>query len=273
VVVLVGKAADVEPQLKEADLPYEKVGYLEPTTATARKAKQAERSAPADPARTTKGRAMLDQALAAKGGADKLKAIEDIWMTGQGQMEAQGQKFEAKVRGWFQVPDRRRVEIEIPMGTIVSVVTPDAAWGGLGAMIRETPAEVISEERASLWRHKDLILLRHLESGEVYVQAREPVERDGQRLDVVELRKPDGSLATKVLLDPETHLIARLEYDKRGQAAFEAYSDYRPVEGVQMAFGQQQAGAGVKVSLQLAEVKINAGIPAGKFDKPASLGK
>ncbi len=273
VVVLVGKAADIEPQLKAAGLEYDKVGYLEPTTASARLAKRAERDAPADPKRTEQGRKLLDQALAAKGGADKVRAIKDIWMTGKGEMKAQGQEFEAKVRGWFQVPDRRRVEIEIPMGTIISVVTPDAAWGGLGAMIRETPAEVVAEERASLWRHKDLILLRHLESDDVYVQARDPVERDGKMLDVVELRRPDGSLRTLVMLDPDTHLIARLEYDKRGQESFEAYADYREVGGVKMAFQQRQEGAGVEVALQLSEVKINAGVPAGKFERPASLDK
>ncbi len=270
VVVLVGKASDVEPQLKQAGMEYEKVGFLEPTTATERKARKAELEAPADPERTAGGRRLLDLALVAKGGADELKAVRDILIKGKGTIAAQGQKFEAQVTGWFAVPDRRRVDIQIPMGTITNVVTPDGAWGGMGSMIRDAPAQVAEEQRASFWRHKDLILLRHRESADLYVQARDPVQQGGKSYDVVEIRKPDGSLRTLMWLDSKTHMLARLEYEKKGEKAFETYDDYRPVEGLMMAFTQRQEGGGSSVELTLSEIKMNSGIPEATFNRPVA---
>ena len=269
-VVLVGNAADLEPQLKEAGFEYEKVGYLEPTSATEREAKRALSDAPADPKLSVRGRELLDQALRAKGGEAKLRAIEDIYIEGEGKLTAKGQSFDAKVKGWFAVPDRKRVEIKIPLGTIFNVVTPETAWGGLGAMVRDAPADVSAEERAGLWRHKDLILLRHLDSKGVSIQARETIEQDGKSYDVVDLRKEDGSLATRIWLGAKNHLLARLEYERRGEKVSEQYDDYRVVKGLQMAFSQKQTGGGTEVDLKLSLVRVNAGIPAGTFDKPAA---
>jgi zinc protease len=268
-VVLVGNAAELEPQLKEAGFEYEKIGYLEPTSATEREAKRALSDAPTDPKLSARGRELLDRALRAKGGEAKLRAIEDIYIEGKGKLTSKGQNFDAKVKSWFAVPQRERVEIQIPLGTIFNVVTPEAAWGGLGAMVRDAPADISAEDLAGFWRHKDLILLRHLDSKGVYIQARESIEQDGKRYDVVELRKEDGSLATRIWLNAKSHLLARLEYERRGEKVSEQYDDYRAVKGLQMAFSQKQTGGDTEVDLKFSLVRINAGIPAGTFDRPA----
>jgi zinc protease len=267
VVVLVSKAEELEPLLKAAGYTWEKVGYLEPTSARERAAAKADLATPLDPAKVEAGRKLLDEALAAKGGLDKLRAVKDIQLKGTGKLSAQGQTFDVQVSGYFGVPDRKRLDLTLPMGTITTVVTPEAAWGGMGAMTRDAPPELVAKEQAQMWRHKDLVLLRHLEPG-VVVVAREPVEEGGVRYDVVELRKADGSLRTALWLDPKTRMLARLVYDQDGEQAVEKYSDYRPVAGLQMSFAQQQTGPSGQVELTLSEVKVNAGLPAGLFDRP-----
>jgi len=268
-VVLLGKAVEVEPLLAAAGYTWEKVGYLEPISARERAALKASLAEPLDPARVEAGRRLLDEALLAKGGKDRLLAVRDIQLKGAGKLSAQGQTFELQVTGYFGVPDRKRLDLGLPMGTITTVVTPEAAWGGMGAMTKDAPPEVVAKERAQMWRHKDLVLLRHLEPG-VVVVAREPVEQGGVRYDVVELRRPDGSMRTAVWLEPATRMLARLVYDQDGEEAEEIYSDYRPVGGLQMAFAQKQSGPSGQVELTLSEIKVNAGLPAGVFDRPAA---
>jgi len=267
VVVLVGKAEELEPLLKAAGYTWEKVGYLEPTSARERAAARADLATPLDPAKVEAGRKLLDEALAAKGGLDKLRAVKDIQLKGAGKLSAQGQTFDVQVSGYFGVPDKKRLDLGLPMGTITTVVTPQAAWGGMGAMTKDAPPELVAKEQAQMWRHKDLVLLRHLEPG-VVVVARDPAEEGGVRYDVVELRKADGSLRTTLWLDARTRMLARLVYEQDGEQSVESYSDYRPVAGLQMAFAQRQSGPSGQVELTLSEIKVNAGLPAGLFDRP-----
>lgn len=267
-IVLVGKAADIEPQLTTAGFKYEKVGYLEPTMTCERKALHEQSLAKIDPERTAAGLKLIEQALDAKGGAKRLSGIRDIQVMGKGWMKMQGKKIDIELNGYFVVPDRRRVEIKTPMGTIITVITPESVWGGMGAFTREAPAARAKTARESVWRNKDLILLRPTQDKKTIVQARDPKEEGGKRYQIVELRRPDGSLPTSVWLDEKTHLMARLVYEREGEQVVERYDDYRPVDKLMMSFHQVQKGGGLDLDLKLGQVKLNAGVPDEKFERP-----
>ncbi|HUU01894.1 MAG TPA: pitrilysin family protein [Myxococcota bacterium] len=267
-IVLVGKAADVEPQLKAAGFTYQKVGYLEPTMTCERRAQLEQSQAKIDSKRTAAGLKLIGQALEAKGGVKRLSGIRDIQIKGKGWMKMQGKKIDIELQGYFVVPDRRRVEIKTPMGTIITVITPESVWGGMGAFTREAPAARAKTARESVWRNKDLILLRPSQDKKTIVQARDPQEEGGKRYQVVELRRPDGSLPTIAWLDEKTHLMARLVFERDGEQVIESYDDYRPVDHVLMPFRQIQKGGGIDLDLTLSEVKLNAGVPKVKFERP-----
>ncbi len=268
VIAMVGRAKDIEPQLKKAGFTYDKVGYLEPTTATERMAAKAKMTAPLDPQKTSLGRRLLDAALEAKGGKDKVEGIKDIYMEGKGSIEAAGQKFEVEVRGWFKLPDKRRLELKMPMGTVISVVSPEGVWAGLGTMIKPAPQAMAKKERTSLWRAGATILLRHLQQG-VLVQATDRVSQGGDEFDEVEIRKPDNSLSTFLLLDTKTHMLSALRYNEDGEEVLEEFSDYRDVDGIMMAYHQlRKVQGGQKVEMQLEKIVINKGVPEALFHKP-----
>jgi zinc protease len=267
-IVLVGKAADIEPQLTTAGFKYEKVGYLEPTMACERKAGHEKDLAKIDPKLTEAGLKLIGQALDAKGGLKRLSGIRDIQVEGKGWMKMQGKKIDIELHGYFVVPDRRRVEIKTPMGTIITVITPESVWGGMGAFTREAPAARAKTARESVWRNKDLILLRPSQDKKTIVQAGKPQEEGGKHYQVVELRRPDGSLPTSVWMDEKTHLMARLIYEREGEQVVERYDDYRPVNKVLMPFHQVQKGGGLDLDLTLSEIKLNAGVPKAKFERP-----
>ncbi len=267
-IVLVGKAADIEPQLKAAGYVYEKIGYLDPTMTCERKARHEQGLAKIDPKRTAAGLKLIGQALEAKGGAKRLLDIRDIQVKGKGWMKMQGKKIDIELQGYFVVPDRRRVEIKTPMGIIMTVITPESVWGGMGAFTREAPAARAKTARESVWRNKDLILLRPSQDKKTIVQVRDPQEDGGKRYQIVELRRPDGSLPTSVWLDEKTHLMTRLVYEREGEQVVERYDDYRPVDKVLMPFHQIQKGGGLDLDLRLSQVKLNAGVPKDKFVRP-----
>src|SRR5262249_6145952 len=83
VIVLVGKADVVAPQLEKVGVHAERISYTDPISAEARAKAHAARSAitQASPAELGKAKALIDRALQAVGGADKLKAIKDVVVT------------------------------------------------------------------------------------------------------------------------------------------------------------------------------------------------
>lgn len=272
VIAMVGKASEIEAQLKKSGFSYEKVGYLEPTTATERLAQKAQLDTPADPEKTSRGKRLLDEAIVAAGGKKALDGIEDIYMEGKGSIEAMGQKFQVQIRTWFKLPDRRRVELKMPMGTVVSIVSPEGVWSGLAGMVKSAPANVADKERASFWRSVPMVLLRHLDRA-VGVQARDKIRENGRELDVVEIWKEDKSLAVSLRLDSKTHLLSSLRYNDDGVDVVEGFSDYRDVGGTMMAFHRTRKGqGGQKVEVKMETIKINKGISSDLFTQAAKDG-
>jgi zinc protease len=268
-VVIVGKGDDVAPQLEKAGLAFERVAYLEPISPRDR-AKQ-DVAAAIDPARTAAGKKLLDAALAAKGGAAKLRGLKDLVSRGTVKLAIAGRSVEGDWARALAPPDRMYVVLSMrELGRIKMVIGPEAVFQSVNdAQARDLPAEIAAEARAGLWRDHDLILLRHLEPG-TQVQDAGKTSVASKAYDTVILRRPDGSDETRVLLDPRTKLIFRLLYTERGAPGLEEYSDYRPVDGIMLPFQQHAEGAQETFDVTVTEHKVNGGVPAGAWEKPKS---
>jgi len=127
----------------------------------------------------------------------------------------------------------------------------------------EMPRDAANELRRGFWRDRDFILLRHKDSGTV-VQALGKL--DG--LDGVLMRDPSGENETKVLLDPKTHHIVRLEYVEAGGKGVEIYSDYRDVGGLWFAFTQRAQGGDQAFDVSLDKVEVDPAIDEKIFAAP-----
>jgi outer membrane lipoprotein-sorting protein len=267
VVVIVGSAAEVEPQLRKAGIAYEKVGHLEPISKQDREAKVAARNAPPDPKAAARGRALLDEALRAKGGRDKVAGIKDLTVTGKVKVSFGPQAIEGDFERIFRADGSLRLQIATPMGDIVVLVTPEGAWQMGGGHSRAVPKDEADEQRASVWRDRDLILLRHLDK-ETFVEARPPETVGGVAYDVVVLRKGDGTYETKLLLDPRSKTIFRIVYDEKGATSTEEYRDYKQVDGILFSFTQHHERQGQTIDATLTDIKVNAGYPPDTFKAP-----
>ena len=272
-VVIVGKADEIAPQLDKEKIAYERVGYLEAVSARDRGKRPAvpPPGEPIDPRSFAAGKKLLDEALAAKGGADKLRAVKDIVASGKAKLSLSGQTVEGTWTRILAPPDRMAVIVGIPgLGEIKMTITPDGVFQTAnGTQTRDLPPGLAEQARGGLWRNHDLILLRHLEQGtQVMDGGRTTVNNKGY--DTVIVRRADGSNETRILIDPRTKLLFRLEYMEGGAPGSEEYGDYRAIEGIQMPFRQRAQSSQQVIDVSVTDIKVNGGAPAGAFERPKS---
>src|SRR5262249_40312988 len=124
VIVMVGDAKDIEPQLKKEQWRYEKVSFTDPITAEVK-----EPAAPVDPKALTAAKALLDQAVAAKGGKAKLDASKTLKLHATGTTTIQGRALPVEIDRVFVVPDKMRIDAEIAKQVkVIVAVDGKAGW-------------------------------------------------------------------------------------------------------------------------------------------------
>jgi len=270
-VVIVGDGDLVAKQLDAADLKYERVGWQEAVSAKDRKAHPAGGT---DADRTRDGKALIEAALAAHGGAEKLQAMKSVRSVGKIHLKVGGQAVDGDWVRLLVPPERLRLEIGIPSigQSLIMTTTPDAVWQTAGSEVRFMPAELSTQARAGLWREHELILLHVRESGTV-VQAAGKETVGKETYDVVVMKRSAHDEETKVYLDPKTHRIARLAFEQGGAPAYEEYGDYRQVEGVWLPFRVRAEGGTQSYDVTINAIQLNAGYDASLFAKPEASTK
>ncbi len=269
VVVIVGKAETVAPQLKKAAIPFELVDWLAPVSKRDREAKAAAKKAPADPKKAAEGRKLLDQAILARGGAAKLIGLKDMSVTGTMTIFAQGKNVSGDYARYFKAPDQQRSDVSLPgRGTVKLVVSPASAWVEFQGKVQEVPPDSLSAIGVLLFVDPERILL-HGQDKKVVLQSTGPQTVEGTDYDGVLVRSADGLYEAILLLDPKTHLLYRVVYQVEGETLFDEYAEYKAVAGVQVAHKIKTVNLLLQVPVEISydKVQINGGLPAGAFDR------
>jgi zinc protease len=275
VIVMVGDAKDLEPQLKKEGWRYEKVAFTEPISA---EPKQPE--APTDPKVLAASKQILAEALAAKGGQAKLAAIKSLHMTAKGKTVIQGQPINVDIERTFVLPDKMRIEATLtaPAGPVkvIIVVNGKTGWeiqpGPTGKPeLADIAAQDMATAQFEAWREPELILLK----------ANEPTARltprpdetvDGKPVAVVKLASPFGPDIV-IMIDKKTKLVTRMSYvdatnPAHPQTETDDFSDYRDVSGVKIAFKRTSTTTSHSQALDLDKVELNTTVDPKRFDKP-----
>lgn len=266
-VVLLGDGDAIAKQLTRAGLPFERVAFDAPI------GPQPEAGpapvTPIDPATAKAGVALLDAALAAKGG-DKVAKLKGLRMTGTGQLTAQGQTVDVELTRILVVPDKMRMEIRIAKQFEI-VFALDGAKGGWTrspAGLDDLPAAQLPELERQRWVDPELVLVRHKAAGAKVAQL--PAEKlDGKTLDVVQVTSADGAHTTKLYLDPATRMLVAQKYPSGAGETVERFADYRDVGGIQVAHRRVSTAGGEKSDLTVDKVEIDPAIAPDTFAKPA----
>ncbi len=273
VIVMVGDAKDVEPQLKKEGWRYEKVAFTEPITPVF-----AEPPAPVDPKTAATAKKIIEEAIAAKGGRTKLQAITSLKMTATGTTTIQGKTIPVVIDREFVTPDKLRIDatLTLPDGKVNVLVGVDGKGGWQRAPDQKTHTiavvDIPTTQMGSIdferWREPELILLHGLEK-DAKLSLGADVDIDGKPQSVVKLVSPFADVAVSLAIDKKTKLITRASFDDGGASNSDDYSDYRDIGGIKVAHKRLSAGGGRSTDLLLSNVKINTTIDPKDFQRPA----
>jgi zinc protease len=268
VVVMVGDAKDLEPQLEKAGWRYEKVSYAEPIT---KEPKQPD--APADAKTLAAARQVLTEALAAKGGKAKLAAIKSLRMVATGTTKIQGQTLPVEIERVFVVPDKMRIDATLAKQFKVIVgVDGKTGWQQAptqsgSSQIVEFKGKDIAQAQFEAWREPELILLKAADTNAKIAPAKDDTI-DGKPHAAVRVASPYGPEVT-LFIDRKTKMISRVTFQDQGVTQTEEFADYKDVSGIKVAHKRQSEGQGRMTQLEVSKVEWDPKVDPAIFKKPA----
>jgi zinc protease len=218
-------------------------------------------------------KAILDRVIAAKGGVETLRGIKTITAITDAQLPSPAGPAQAKTTTYLAYPDRVRVETELPEGSVVQVFDGQRAWIKDPKGVHDVPDRAIQDLVGGLKRDTVAALLAALD-GKVRARLLPDAKDDaGRRYRALEL-SGNGLEPMMLYVDPDTGLVAKQTYVAGGLGGAlieESFSDYKPVDGVQVAFSAAVRRGGVTmIQRKVRELRINSPLNASLFARPSS---
>src|SRR5579863_1713444 len=218
-------------------------------------------AAQTDPASLGRGRALLERARQAMGGADKLMAIKDSMQSSHVILNTPGGDIKIVQRSLFLAPSYIRQEQEMPGGRVIAFTDGASGWQTTPEGIEPMPADVLKQAQDELSRRLVRLMLADQDSS-LMVQAGEN--------NSVRIMRLSGD-AVRIEFDEATGLPVREFYQVAGDPAevIQSFADWRDVEGSKMPYritfergGKTIAGAVVD------EYRFNIGLKPEDVTRP-----
>ena len=212
--------------------------------------------------------ALLDRAIAAKGGIDKLRALKTIVARQtQASQRPEGETM-IETTNYIEYPNRFRVEAP----EVVQGYDGTRSWMKDRRGVHDAPETQAREAAASL-RRDVVALLVAAKDGSLTPRILPDVkDAEGNISHALELSARDLNPVI-LYVDPDNGLIRKRMYtaDAPGRPVIEEqFFDYRPVDGVQIAFRATQKVGALSVERKVIDVKLNTPLDAALFKRPAS---
>lgn len=215
---------------------------------------------------------IVAQATSAVGGLEALKSVKSIVTKATVKVSSPMGEQEVSATATLLFPDKLRLEITVPQGTLVQATNGTTGWMQFGPSTQDMPPAALAGIKDGLKRHPVALMIA-LNDPNAKRQALDDEAVEDKPANVVVWTDAEGK-ATKIYFDKSTHLLVKMTYSSKNQFGAEVLveemlSDYRPVSGVPMAFMQSQSQNGKKVSEnKVIDVQVNAAIDPKIFEKP-----
>lgn len=230
------------------------------------------------PEEGARARTLLGQVIAAKGGLDVLRGVKSITATTVADMYGSGDGgpqtgTQAHTVTYLAYPNRVRVETKLPSATIVQASDGTRAWVQDPSGTHDVPDRLISDLQAGL-RRDTIAALLAAHDGTVRARILPDIKDEAGKVHrALELSATDLEPIV-MYIDPATSLIAKQAYVVGGVGQpliEELFSDYRLVDGVQIAFAATvRRGGRLVLDRRVTDIKINAPLDLSLFERPAS---
>jgi len=218
-----------------------------------------------------KAKALLDRAIEAKGGLEKLRGIKTI-VAKQTLTNPEAPGRSTVTLNYLQYPDRFRIETNAGESAVITAYDGTEAWMKDPRAVRAAPEQVAREARATL-RRDSLALLLAAKDGKLTPRILPDVKDASGRVDhALEISGPDLNPII-LYIDPATALIRKQVFtaDVPGRPIVEEqFSDYRAVDGVQIPFTASRKAGPLTLERKVTDIKFNTPIDPTLFKRPAS---
>jgi hypothetical protein len=212
--------------------------------------------------------------IAAKGGLERLRGIKNITATtkatGLGPNAPQGT---VETITYLEYPNHVRVESKSSRGETVQVFDGSRAWVRDAGGTHDVPPQMVRDLEGNLRRDTIAALLAAVDGRLNARQLLDAKDDNGAWRYAVELSGPDLD-PTILYVDPETSFVVKQTYVAGGRGTplvEELFSDYRSVDGVQVAFGTTVRVRGESVlDRRVTAFTINAPVSPALFKRPTS---
>jgi zinc protease len=208
--------------------------------------------AASDAASLARGKALLQNAQQAMGGADKLAAVKDLSITLDMVLPPSQGGLAIKQTVRYLAPSHYRQDQTLPFGLVIAYINGNAGWLSTPQGTQDMPAEIVQQAQGEAFRNLVTLMLSDRVAGRT-VNAVSP--------NAVEIA--GGGQVARMEFDL-AGLPSKLIYTDAGQPeTVESYTDFRDVSGLKLPFKStvQQAGQPAGVST-ISAYTINTGITA-----------
>jgi len=260
-VLVVGNAKDFDKPLSSLGA----VKEVDITIPPPPEAKETDKPTASNP----QGKALVAKVAAAMGGLDKLQSIKVLHVN---IAETDPGGNSSPLDAILAYPDRMRVQMQLPQGTLTVVATPDAAFMAMPGMgSRSMPPDQKSDMLSQL--HHDLIYLAQHAGDPAFTFAANGSEKIGD-VDAAILDIGGAVPWIRWYVDPKTGYVLREKYKTMGQAGpvdgETNLSDWRPADGITLPRHHQNKQNGQDTSKEeFQKVEINPPLDPAVFQKPA----
>ncbi len=218
-------------------------------------------------------RDLIARAVAAKGGAAKLRSIETVRATATMTVTLGGRPVSLETVTSIHYPGSFRMDAKTPAGPLVQVFHNGEFWVQDARGSREAPQSVADEIRANVQRDSIGLLLGLLDQ-KLTASRVADVQVSGRPMPAIRVTGASMPPLT-VIFDPATALIVRQRYRAsavQGQPPVdteEEFSDFRDVDGLKVPFGAAVSVEGVvTVRRALHRVEYNVPLDSSIFFRP-----
>lgn len=271
VLVVVGPADKVRAKLES--LGAVEVVPMEASPVAVRPS-PSEDATPPTPEQLQKGRQLIDQAMAAHGGADRLRGIRNSSIEGSVFISTAGGELSGRVLHLRKEPQRFATIARLSQFITLRVLDDARGWATTvseGDSVREVDSLDVMALREEFGSDLPHALLATAEKDQRLAwRGQEAVE--GGSADVVEMVSPKGRRLV-LFLDAGSHRLLAVEENQgfpSTQAVRRVYGDFRPVSGIIWPFVEERKVNGQRImSYTFSKVSLNVSLEDELFGRPS----
>lgn len=212
---------------------------------------------------------LIDRAVRAKGGLERLRSIRTVRITATTALASTAGMVDVPTTIYIKYPGGFRMDAHFPKGKVVQAFNAGQYWVQDQRGARQAPVEVAGEILSNVQRDTVALLLA-LADGRLPARAMQPIADGERQLPVLAVEGPKFRRLTLVF-DPDTALLLRQQYAHAtaGSTMEELYSDYRDVDGIQVAFKAEVRLEGKPIAERIVRTfEYNVPLEPSLFTKP-----